>query len=402
MPYSRAVRGAILAVCCYSMMAVSFANACHPFLMPEIAESLGMGNAAKGLFLSCAFWGMGLALLVAGPLTDRVGFRPVFAGASVLQASGLLMVGHARSPALAIAGACVAGIGSGAVLNLPIPLVCLLFRRARAAICNFLMSFCSIGAIVVVALGFMLLSMQWDWRGVYRLVSVLVLGYGLAFLFLPLPQSTVADVERTRVRQLVVSAPFLLLLAGMFVVSFSTAGVGQWLPAYVDQIAEGTGSIGIRAAGMMLFAAAGASGNWLTAALVQRFGPRRIVVTGGLVGFASLLVSAWTTHPVTAIILFALLMLGVIGMGPILLANAADRFPSGGATMYSLLYTLGNAGCATSPLAVGLLAELWHLRAAFATMAATPLLSVLILLALLPRRGGSAVSYVEVSGSSTA
>jgi len=401
MPYSRLVRGAILTACCYSMMAVSFANACHPFLMPDIADALKMGNATKGLFLSCAFWGMGVALLVAGPLADRTGFRPVFAGAAVLQALGLLMVGHAQSPAFAIAGACVAGIGTGAALNLAMPLVCLLFPRARAAVCNFLQSFCSVGAVVVIALGLILFGMQWDWRGIYRLVAVLVLGYGVAFLFLPLPRSTAQDVKRTPVRQLVRSTPFLLMLAGMAVVSFTTAGVSQWLPVYVEKMVQGPRSIGIRGAGLMLFSAAGALGNWLTAALVQRFGARRLVLLGGLLGFVSLLVAVSTTHPIMAICFFALLMLGMVGMGPILLANGADRFPGGGATMYSLLFTMGNAGCVASPLAIGLLAELWNLRAAFATMAAGPVVSVLILLALQTRHGASAVSHVGTGGGST-
>ena len=400
MPYSKGVRYAILAACCYSMMAVSFVNAAHIFWMPDIADELAMSVATSGLFLSCAFWGMALAILVVGPLTDRFGFRPVFAGAAALQALGLLMVAYAPTPASPIAGVCVGSIGTGAALNLPAPLVCLLFPRTRAAVCNFIQSFCSVGAVVVIVLGVVLFGMQWSWREVYRLVALLVLGYGLAFLFLPLPPSTAQDVERTPVRELVRSRPFLLMLAGIAVLAFTTAGVGMWLPAYIEKIVPEPRSIRIRAGGMILFSMAGAFGSWLNAALVQRLGARRLVLLGGLLGFVSLLAAVTTDKPITAISCFALMMLGMVGLGPILLANCADRFPSGGATMYSLLFAMGNAACAASPLVIGLLAQLWNLRVAIGATAAGPVIAVVILLALLPRQHASAVSCVQVSSGS--
>ena len=78
-------------------------------------------------------------------------------------------------------------------------------------------------------------------------------------------------------------------------------------------------------------------------------------------------------------------MLGIAGLGPALMANAGDRFPQGGASMYSLISATGNIGCAVAPLLIGVMAERWGLRVSMGIMAAGPVIAMAILLQLLPR-----------------
>ena len=85
--FSRPARTAVFAACCYSMMAVSFVNASYPLWMAVIANDLGMGEALAGALLSGPFWGMALAILVAGPLADRWGYRTLFVAGALVQSS---------------------------------------------------------------------------------------------------------------------------------------------------------------------------------------------------------------------------------------------------------------------------------------------------------------------------
>ena len=61
-----------------------------------------------------------------------------------------------------------------------------------------------------------------------------------------------------------------------------------------------------------------------------------------------------------------------------MLAVTADRFPAGGATMYAILAAFGNAG-GTVSLAIGITADRASLRLAVGSVAACPLLLVLLL-----------------------
>ena len=139
---------------------------------------------------------------------------------------------------------------------------------------------------------------------------------------------------------------------------------------------------------MILCGAVGALSMWANSALSQRLGTRCLSMIGGLLSVAALLVAAMTTHTMVVIGCFALLMLGMSGLGPVVLANAGDRFPAGGVSMYSLLFAMGNLGCAVGPLVIGLLAELWNLRVTMAMLAMGPVGAALVLLTLLPRRSG--------------
>ena len=386
------LRPAVLAACCYGMMAISFVGATHVFWAPSIMRNLGLNPAGAGVFLSCAFWGMAGALLLSGPLADRYGFRGLLVGGAVCQSLGLLVASAAATPALLYLGACLGSLGNGAILALATPVVFALYPHAKIRVGNFLLSFCSVGAVVVVGLGIVLFERAWAWQEAYRLIAVLVLPYGLALAFLPLPASCrAAGTPRRRVAEemkerwrLLKRPPFVLALAGILPMAITVGGISVWVPSYVEQALDATR----RAAGggLIVFACATALGNWLNSALVRSLGPRRLSVAGGTVGAVALLTASRTTNPLVGVGCFALLAFGMAGFFPAIVAHCGDRFVDGRASMYSLLYATGNVGQATGTLMIGLLAAAWSLPSAMTAMAAGPLVALATLLALLPRR----------------
>ena len=377
-------RWAILAACCYGMMTVSFVNAGHMFLLPSISHTLGWGEAAGGLFLSTAFWGMVATILIAGPLADRYGSRVLFVGSALCQSFGLLIVSSASSKLLIYTGTCLSSIGTGTVMALALPVGFALYPKARHAISNFLSSFCSVGAIVLVLLTVVLLDRSWTWRQVYRFLAVLVLPYGLVFLFLSPPDARCHGLEQLKVRQLIRRGPYRLMLFGVFLIGAAVVGVTGWVPLYIETVLRQTRHLA--AAGVVLGAAVSTLGYWLNSGLSRRLGPRYLSLVGGLLAFAALLIAPLTMQPVLVVSCFALFSLGMAGLSPAILANCGDRYPAGGATMYSFLMAAGNAGAAVGPFMIGLVAQFSNLRIAMTAMAVGPAIAVVVLLILLPRR----------------
>ena len=80
--------------------------------------------------------------------------------------------------------------------------------------------------------------------------------------------------------------------------------------------------------------------------------------------------------PAATIAALAVLGLAVSGLWPTVLALAGDRFPTAGASMYSLLSAAGNLGGLVGPLVIGLVAERWGLRSGMAVLVVAPLVVV--------------------------
>ncbi|MFH1006824.1 MAG: MFS transporter [Candidatus Latescibacterota bacterium] len=379
--------------CFYGMMTVSFTNAGHIFWLPSIAADLGLGGAASGLFLSGAFWGMVAAILVAGPLADRYGFRALLVASALCQATSLLWVSHTQTAGAAFLAVGLGSIGTGTILALATPVAFLLYPHARLRVSNLVQSFCSVGSVIVIAIGLLVSHQAWVWREAYRLTALLVVPYGVAFLLLPLPKSGSGEGVCRKSGDLLRDNSFRLLLIALFLIAFIQVGVGLWLPSYMETVVGGTRTAS--GVGMIFCGAAGALGMGLNSFLVERLGTRRLCVIGGAMSVVALLSIAIATDTAIVIGCFLLLMLGMSGFGPAAVAHAGDRFPAGGASMYSLLFATGNLGCAVAPLVIGSLAEAFNLRVTMALMAMGPVAAVLLLLKLFPLGGQLPVAFVH-------
>ena len=203
-------------------------------------------------------------------------------------------------------------------------------------------------------------------------------------LFLSPPDARCHGLEQLEVRQLIRRGPYLLMLFGILVIGATMIGVTGWVPSYIKTVLRQTDRFA--AAGVVLVAVAGILGNWLNLGLSRRLGPRYLSLVGGLLAFAALLIAPLTMQPVLVVSCFALFSLGMAGLSPAILANCGDRYPAGGATMYSFLMAAGNAGAAVGPFMIGLVAQFSNLRIAMTAMAVGPAIAVVVLLILLPRR----------------
>ena len=80
--------------------------------LPEIRAALGADAAAATATLSMFLLGFGTAQLVIGPVSDRIGRRPVLTVALLLYVIGGLASGFAPSIATLLAARCLQGAGA--------------------------------------------------------------------------------------------------------------------------------------------------------------------------------------------------------------------------------------------------------------------------------------------------
>jgi MFS family permease len=429
-------RRAILAACCLGMCAISFAVTGGPVFLTDIAGDLKLGETQQGIFLGSTCWGLTIAILLVGPLADRLGFRALMALGAVLQIAGLATVSQAGGAPAAYVGGTLVGCGCGVADALLSPIVCAVYPENRTRMSGLLHSFYAIGLIATVLILLAVLSAGWSWRSAFLLLAAMIAPYGLLVLVLPLPTQTHEGDERMPARQVVRRGAFWLLVGAIFMSGITELGPGSWLPAFVRQSAgeqrgamplpvrgeghvpanhahppqtvceHGTQDASTQAAlqappdrvdpvagalGMLAFGVTMAVGRLTVSAVIHRLGVRRLFVIGGALCAVSLVMASLPNipfgplGPIWSASWLALLGLGVAGFWPTILATAGDRFPKAGASMFSLLSATGNLGGVVGPVTIGLVADCSGLNLAMRLMALVPLAALALVWFAVPR-----------------
>jgi len=377
-------RRTIFAFCCVGLMQLSFTIAAPAVCLTAIAADLHMDYFQKGLFVASVPLGLAIAILASGVLADRWGFRALLVCGSAMQVCGFGLLSIADTQALAIAGGFIMGLGSGMADALLTPMVNALYPQRRTTATNLLHSFFPLGIILTI-LGIMgVFAVGMTWRGACVSLAIASVPYGVAMLFLPLPAQSHEGTQRLKARVVIRRPEFMLLLAAIFMAGITELGPSSWLPDFVNQIAGSGQNQG--ALGLMFFAISMAAGRFTTSALVRRLGPKCVLVCSGAICVASLLLAA-NADKIMTIVWLSILGFGVASMWPTILACAGNRFPQGGASMYSLLSAMGNLGGTAGPITIGSLADYSNIRVAMAVLAAAPLALIVITLLMLRTKG---------------
>jgi MFS family permease len=367
------------------MMTICFGNAPLALFLPDIGAEVGLSAyTAQSLLFGALFAGFTVAILASGSLADRIGFRWILVAGSLLQAVGLVVISLAHSQWAALAGACVVGLGGGVADALFTPIICAVFPRRRTSMTGLLHAFYAVGVVTLVALMLALaLRAHWPWRPIFRLVAVLALPYGVIVVFLRLPAQSHEGPARLRGRQLLRRLAFWAFLGAIFMGAMTELGPGNWLPTLLQESAGG--GLGIAGAGLILFGSAMLVGRLGVAAVVDRLGPRLVLVAAGLICAAGLLLAALPLGAAWSVCWLTVMGLGVGAFWPTIIGCAGDRYPQAGASMFSLLSASGNFAGIAGPMIVGAVADVHGLQAGMAVLAVAPILVAAIMLGLLKR-----------------
>ncbi|WP_347266047.1 multidrug effflux MFS transporter [Paracoccus sp. (in: a-proteobacteria)] len=251
--------------------------------LPEIAAELTPENVNRAqLVLTSFVGGMGLGLLVAGPISDSLGRKPVITAGFVIYALAAIAAVFADSLETLLVSRFVQGLGAAAPRIVALALVRDLYQgREMARITSLVMMIFILVPAIAPSLGAVIIHFT-GWRGVFAAFVLLALVNSL-WLNLRRPETLPPAARRP------LSLPSLLAAARevmgdrqvQLVTLVITLGFGQMFALlssaqqlFVDTYDTGA-NFPLWFAGMALLSG---SGTVLNARYVVRIGMRRIVV----------------------------------------------------------------------------------------------------------------------------
>ena len=329
--------------------------------VPYAKARLGIDDSAFGLLLLCLGVGSVLAMQFTATLVARIGSRAIV----LISGAGLCLT----LPGLAWADSAVALA------------TCLLLFGATLGSLDVAMNVHAVEVEQVAAVPLMS-----GFHGMYSLGGLIGAAGGAALLSIGLQPITAATVGA-------IAAAIMLVLAAPGLIPTASASTAPLLAiprgivilvgalAFVAFLTEGaildwgalllTGSFGVRAEqagiGYALFSVAMTSGRLTGDFVVKRLGQRKTLLWGGLVvaaGFALLLLP-WVWIASCG---FLLIGLGAANLVPILFSSAGRQNAMSPALAVASITTLGYAGVLAGPAAIGFMASLTSLQAAFAVL----------------------------------
>jgi fucose permease len=344
----------------------------------DLAQALDLDLSRSGLLVSALMGGLGIGVVVAGPLFDRVERRPLFVGAMLLAAAALLSVDREMGFGRALLLLAVTGAGIGAYDTLISAAVSERFGEHSARPMTLVHAGATLGAVAGPLLAGWLAA-RGDWSDSFRWTGVAHLALaGAAFAVRFAPPDRSAETRAARGRSGLLSAallPFALI-------SFAYVGVEGALTVFAMPYAgEGLG----------LDASRGrpAISAFYLGLFIGRLG---IVLRGGALGAGVLLACGLVAAGVlgggvAAAVTQVELVFGLYGAAlgcvfPVMIALAGQRLPHARGTAVGLVAGVGCLGgfaipwltgaigdSAGAAIAVGSLA-LWTLLIAVAAFAA--------------------------------
>lgn len=304
---------------------------------PAIAREFDVAAALVQHSVSVYFLGLAAGLVVCGPLSDRVGRRPVlFAGLALYLAATLACV-LARDVHALVAARVVQGLGASAAFASTPAIVRDLWSGNRAA---------RVMSIVMMVMAFApllapLIGAQIFVRAGWRAVFGLMFGFGVllvALVWLRLPETNgrdrrggvrIAALFGAYGRVLASARAWAYLLAGGLAYATLFAYITGVPFVYIGQFGvepQHFGFLfGLNVVGLV-------AGNALNSRFVTRFGHRRMLAAGAMVSFAgvlALLASALAAAGgIAAIVATLFVAIGPVSMmGANAVAGLLDLYP---------------------------------------------------------------------------
>ena len=381
------LRPRLLTLLCYgAMMSLAIGVNLLPVFLTSLSLTFGgpdgLSQEQLGRLGAISFIGLVLGILVAGPGADRWGAKGFAVGGNAIMVFSL--IGMSLAPDYGILGVAVFWLGFGAgILDMILsPVVAVLNPNRRSAAMNWLHSFYCVGAVVTILASTVALQIGFEWRHACLLLLPLPLVLAAAFALLRFP-ALVADSEtagRTPLRHLLRERWFWGALAAIFLGGATELGMAQWLPAYAETTLGYPQWVGGTA--LLLFSVGMAAGRMVVGAIGERVNP--FVVMAWCCGSSVVLFLLGSFLPVSSLALAACIAVGFTGsaLWPTLLGVTADRYSSGGGSMFAALAALGNAGGIVMPWVVGWIGDLSSLRWGLGVSSFAPLLMLPLVLML--------------------
>lgn len=325
------------------------------FGLPEMRARLGVNLAQQGEIFSLLFVGLMVSTVLAGPMIDRFGSKPVIVSAAAMVTAALAMFTAARGFAAAVPAALLLGLGGGWLNIGGNALVSDVYPESRGRMLNLVGTFFGVGALFVpllVSVGFNRLTVGGT-LGACAAVAGLCTAVAAPLRFPPAREAagfTFADYLATA------RYPGVLVLAVLlFFQSGNEAALSGWTSTYIGSVGWSARVATVILLGYWVMAVLGRALSsraqaWLgKAGLVQAAGLLAaagcLALLAGAGSLAVLAAAAWTTS------------LAMSAVFPTTLAIAGNRYHRYAGSVFGFLFTIANFGGMLFPWALGRVSE---------------------------------------------
>jgi DHA1 family bicyclomycin/chloramphenicol resistance-like MFS transporter len=274
------------------MMALLFAtialsiDAMLPAL-PVIAAELSPDDPNRAqLVVTSFFFGMGFGTLIAGPVSDAFGRKPVILFCAAVYLLGAALCYLAPSLEMLLAARVLQGLGAAAPRVVGMALVRDLYKgREMARIVSFVMMIFMVVPALAPLLGQAVLLVG-DWRAIFGAVALIALGAN-AWVILRQPETLPAEDRRPLKpgllwRSAVEIAGHRIAVISTLCQTLGTACLLASLSSQQGIFEQAFGRAQTFALWFGFIALCAASGSLINSRIVMRLGMRRVIVTSYL------------------------------------------------------------------------------------------------------------------------
>lgn len=337
-----------------------------PLLYVTFQKQYAVTLSQIGLLATIIFVVQIVVDLLCARFGGNMSYRTGCVAAHVLATLGL--VGMCFLPPLlsvpyvgVVISAVLLSIGGGLIEVLISPIVNAIPGDDKAGEMSLLHSFYCWGVTGVVLLStvyFAVFDIAVSWRWLVLLWSLLPAVTAILFLMVPLPPKAVeeqGDVEGKTTVPLLLKGLFWLFLLLMLCGGATELGPSQWSSLFAEEALGVTKTLG-DLLGPCAFALLQGMARVLFALRSRRSSPLRLLTLFGgisVVGFVLVIIPV----PMVSLLGFCLCGFGVGPMWPALLSLCAERFPSGGTSMFAMMALAGDVGCSLAPALIGFVSQ---------------------------------------------
>lgn len=345
----------------------------------DLADALGLDLAETGLLASALSAGLGVGVVVAGPLIDRQPRRPIYLIAMGIGALALFGFDADMGFARALACCALLGLGVGIYDTLISALVVERYREHSARPMSLVHAGATLGAVCCPFL-VGLVAARAGWAASFHWTGVAHLVLAGACLLVRLPAPRHEETSSAPLRHVLGGAVIPFAVLAFAYVGFETALTIFAVPYASDalDLAPGRGRQAIGAFWLGLLA------GRVALAAAPRAPDARLLVGAGLAGAAILATGVALGVQAVGLVFGATgLALGLVF--PLMIALAGQRFPDARGTAVGLVTGAGALGGFAIPWLHGAMGDRAGTAVAVGTLAGWSL--ALAVAALFARRG---------------
>jgi fucose permease len=344
---------------CLTLLSIGWTGLLIPSLIRSIETTFGQNDAGIGVVYLVYAVAYASASFVGGPLTERIGRRPVLGSAALVTALGAAGLGLAPSWAAFILAALILGAGAGSLDGGANGLVLDVYREGRGRAMNLLHMSFALGALAAPLIVGTLVDRGVAWQGIAVATGAVVSLLAVTYVLVPMPSG-----RRTRIKagtappeaaegrrgRLLLSGPLLLLgLAIAFYVA-SEVGISNWLVRFLEPAPLATATLALS-----LYWAGLTVGRLISSFISDRFDHLRFTVACALM--LAVLIAAAVLIPLLPLSIAAFAAAGIASgpIFPMIVAIGGERYPERSAAVGGSLTGMAVIGSIIYPPAMGFL-----------------------------------------------